>query len=246
MLVRGAVWCVMVGAMMLPSAVPLLRLFAEVSGRQARPRRLLACFAAGYLAVWALFGWAALAVDDGVHRVAHALPWLAAHPWLVGAAILGLAGAFQFSSLEDRCLTACRHPAAYPLRHYRRGPAAAYRLGWGHGLSCLGCCWALTLVMFAAGVADCAGWRRRPRHGQRLGLPSWGLPCQRLPAPQRVPLRRRGAPRQLNVRTTWRAGLSRGRRPRRRGPGPAPAEHREPHPRTLSATVVSCDWRPGT
>jgi predicted metal-binding membrane protein len=148
------VWCVMVAAMMLPSAVPLLRLFASVAGGQARRGRLLACFAAGYLAVWAVFGWAALAFDDIVHRTAHALPWLTARPWLVGAATLGLAGAFQFSSLKDRCLTACRHPAAYLLRHYRRGPGAAFRLGWGHGLYCLGCCWALMLVMFAVGITD--------------------------------------------------------------------------------------------
>ena len=64
---------------------------------------------------------------------------------------------FQFSSLKDRCLTECRHPAAYLLRHYRRGPRAAFRLGWGHGLYCLGCCWALMLVMFSVGVAD-LGW----------------------------------------------------------------------------------------
>ena len=148
------VWCVMVAAMMLPSAVPLLRLFAGVSAGQDGRGRLLAWFVGGYLAVWALFGGAALAFDDGVHRLTHALPWLAARPWLVAAATLALAGAFQLSSLKDRCLTACRHPAAYLLRHYRRGPGAALRLGWGHGLWCLGCCWALMLVMFAAGVAD--------------------------------------------------------------------------------------------
>jgi predicted metal-binding membrane protein len=73
---------------------------------------------------------------------------------VVAAATLGLAGAFQLSTLKDRCLTACRHPAAYLLRHYRRGHGAAFRLGWGHGLWCLGCCWALMLVMFAVGVAD--------------------------------------------------------------------------------------------
>ena len=117
-----------VGAILRRAAVPPGGVSAVGSGRLAPHGRLLACFAAGYLAIWALFGWAALAFDDGVHRVAHALPWLAAHPWLVGAATLGLAGAFQFSSLKDRCLTACRHPAAYLLRHYRRGPAAAFRL----------------------------------------------------------------------------------------------------------------------
>jgi predicted metal-binding membrane protein len=48
----------------------------------------------------------------------------------------------------------CRHPAAYLLRHYRRGVPEAFRLGWGHGLFCLGCCWALMLLMFAEGVAN--------------------------------------------------------------------------------------------
>jgi len=147
-------WTVMVTAMMLPSAVPLLRLFVKTSAGQARRGRLLACFAAGYLAVWLVFGWAALVFDGGVHQAVDALPWLAARPWLVGAATLGLAGAFQFSTLKDRCLTECRHPAAYLLRHYRRGPRNAFRLGWGHGLYCLGCCWALMLVMFAVGVSD--------------------------------------------------------------------------------------------
>jgi predicted metal-binding membrane protein len=104
-----------------------------------------------------MFGWAALVFDGGVHGTVDAVGWLAARPWLVGAAGLGLAGAFQFSSLKDRCLTECRHPGAYLLRHYRRGPRAAFRLGWGHGLYCLGCCWALMLVMFSVDVAD-LGW----------------------------------------------------------------------------------------
>jgi len=92
--------------------------------------------------------------DGGVHQAVDVLPWLATRPWLVGAVTLGLAGAFQFSALKDRCLTECRHPAAYLLRHYRRGPRNTFRLGWGHGLYCLGCCWALMLVMFAVGVSD--------------------------------------------------------------------------------------------
>jgi len=92
--------------------------------------------------------------DGGVHQAVDVLPWLATRPWLVGAVTLGLAGAFQFSALKDRCLTECRHPAAYLLRHYRRGPRNTFRLGWGHGLYCLGCCWALVLVMFAVGVSD--------------------------------------------------------------------------------------------
>jgi predicted metal-binding membrane protein len=87
-------WTVMVTAMMLPSALPLLRLFVETSAGQGRRGWLLACFTAGYLAVWAMFGWAALVFDGGVHGTVDAVAWLAARPWLVGAAGLGLAGAF--------------------------------------------------------------------------------------------------------------------------------------------------------
>lgn len=150
----AAVWAVMTGAMMLPSAVPLLRLFAGASAGQERAGPVLAGFVGGYLGVWAVFGWVALVLDVAVHHAVDGVAWLSARPWLVGAGTLAIAGAFQFSSLKDRCLTECRHPAAYLLRHYRQGVGAAFRLGWGHGLYCLGCCWALMLVMFAAGVTD--------------------------------------------------------------------------------------------
>ena len=73
---------------------------------------------------------------------------------MVAGATLALAGAFQFSAVKDRCLDVCRHPGAYLLRHYRRGTAEAFRTGREHGLFCLGCCWALMLVMFAAGVTN--------------------------------------------------------------------------------------------
>ena len=68
--------------------------------------------------------------------------------------MLALAGAFQFTKLKDACLDQCRHPAAFMLRFYERGIAGAFRLGARHGSFCLGCCWALMLVMFAVGVAS--------------------------------------------------------------------------------------------
>jgi predicted metal-binding membrane protein len=65
-----------------------------------------------------------------------------------------LAGAFQFTPLKDACLRACRHPASFMQRHYRRGTGGGFMLGARHGLFCVGCCWALMLVMFAAGAAS--------------------------------------------------------------------------------------------
>jgi predicted metal-binding membrane protein len=68
--------------------------------------------------------------------------------------LLALAGAFQFSSLKYACLDKCRHPGPFMLRFYRRGARGGLQLGLRHGLFCLGCCWALMLVMFSVGVAS--------------------------------------------------------------------------------------------
>jgi predicted metal-binding membrane protein len=109
---------------------------------------------AGYAMVWTAFGVLAFVGDVGLHKLVHAWPWLAAHPQLIAGSVLALAGAFQFSELKERCLTECRHPGSFLVHHYRRGAAAAFRLGRIHGMFCLGCCWALMLVGFAAGVAN--------------------------------------------------------------------------------------------
>jgi predicted metal-binding membrane protein len=147
-------WQVMTAAMMLPSSVPMVRVFGAVSRRQPSPGFSLAAFLAGYAVVWTLFAAAALAGDAVLHRIVGAVPALDARPWLVTGAVLALAGAFQFSSLKDKCLDACRHPAAFLLPRYRRGAAAAFALGRSHGWFCLGCCWALMLVMCLAGAID--------------------------------------------------------------------------------------------
>ena len=147
-------WQSMTAAMMLPSSLPLVRLFAVASSSQPRPRAAMASFLGGYALVWSAFGALAFIGDVGIHRLVDSTPWLAARPWLVAGSTLTLAGAFQFSSLKDACLRECRHPGAYLLRHYRRGVGEAFRLGRGHGIYCLGCCWALMLVMFGAGVAS--------------------------------------------------------------------------------------------
>jgi predicted metal-binding membrane protein len=147
-------WQLMIAAMMLPSSLPLVRLFDRASANQPRPRAAKAAFLGGYAAVWTVFGAAAFAADLGIHHAVGGWPWLAARPWVLGGAVLVLAGGFQFSKLKDRCLTVCRSPGGYLRQHYRRGTAAAFRLGAGHGVFCVGCCWALMLVAFAAGVAS--------------------------------------------------------------------------------------------
>jgi len=146
-------WQAMVAAMMLPSSLPLIRLFDAASERQEHAWRVRSAFLGGYAAVWTVFGALAFLGDGAIHSGIDSLPWFAEQPWLLAGGVLALAGAFQFSGLKERCLSKCRHPAPYLLAHYRRGAAAGFRLGLGHGIFYLGCCWALMLVMFATGVA---------------------------------------------------------------------------------------------
>ena len=147
-------WQVMVGAMMVPSSLPLVRMYAAASaGAPARSRSMTA-FLGGYALVWSAFGALAFAGDAALHAGVAASPWLEAHDWAIAPSVLLLAGAFQFSSLKDACLRACRHPASFLHRHYRRGPRGGLVLGVRHAAFCVGCCWALMLVMFAAGAAS--------------------------------------------------------------------------------------------
>jgi len=147
-------WQTMIVAMMLPTSLPMIRLFRMTSGSQPAQGQLLATFLSGYALVWAVFGFAALGGDLLLHRFEDSTAWLSARPWLLPSGALALAGAFQFTDLKDRCLRECRHPGPFLVRHYRRGSTAAFELGFRHGLFCLGCCWALMLLMFAVGVAN--------------------------------------------------------------------------------------------
>jgi predicted metal-binding membrane protein len=147
-------WQVMLAAMMLPTALPLIGLFARAAAKQPQPRAAIAGFLGGYALVWTAFGALAFLFDVGVHAAVDASGWLDAHQGALGAGVLALAGAFQFSSLKYACLDKCRHPAQFLMRFYARGPAGGLRLGVRHGVFCLGCCWALMLVMFSVGVAS--------------------------------------------------------------------------------------------
>ena len=124
-----AAWQLMTAAMMLPTALPTVGLFARASRSQERPRLALAAFVAAYLAVWTAFALAALAGDGVVHALVHAWPWLEARPHLVTGGVLLVAGAGQLTGLTERCLDACRNPLHSLLRWYERGVGAAWRLG---------------------------------------------------------------------------------------------------------------------
>lgn len=153
-LVFAGSWLVMIGAMMLPTVVPMVRLFTVVSARGPRPTTTHAAFLAGYVALWMAFALIALTAATAIQAALEQWTWLGIRPHWILAGMLAIAGAFQFSLLKDRCLTQCRDPKAFLFLHYRRGMRAGWALGLRHGLSCLGCCWALMLVMFGTGVGN--------------------------------------------------------------------------------------------
>jgi predicted metal-binding membrane protein len=183
--------------MMLPSSLPMMRLFSHAAARQVQPGRILLAFLGGYAAMWGAVGAAAFAVDVALHRAGDSVPSLAGHPWIVPAVALVAAGAFQFTDLKDRCLDQCRHPGPFLMRHYRRGTRGAFDLGRKHGLFCIGCCWALMALMLAVGVASLVWmgalaavmyYERVGQHGRRLtpvlgvALIGWGIVVAAHPA----------------------------------------------------------------
>ncbi|HQU48663.1 MAG TPA: DUF2182 domain-containing protein [Casimicrobiaceae bacterium] len=158
-LLAAFAWLLMIAAMMVPTVLPLLSMFRRVVADRRDARRLVGLVLAGYAAAWLAFGVAAHAVDAGIRTAAAASPGIAARAWLIGALVLALAGAFQFSALKYRCLERCRTPFGFVNAHWHgRHPAAeAFRLGLDHGAFCVACCWALMLVTFVVGMGN-PGW----------------------------------------------------------------------------------------
>jgi len=158
-LIYAGGWLLMSAAMMLPTALPLLAIFERLTEPRGDRAALRALVVAGYLAVWSSFGLAAHLIDVGLHTLVSRSAWLAANGWMVGAAVLALAGAFQFSALKYHCLDKCRTPFSFVHAHWRdRHPGwESFRLGVDHGLFCVGCCWAIMLIMFVVGAGS-VGW----------------------------------------------------------------------------------------
>jgi predicted metal-binding membrane protein len=155
-LLAFSMWWVMMVAMMLPAAAPVVLLHARVSsGREAASIQPSAAFVLGYLLVWGVFSLHAAAAQglleqSGILSAATMGPAARLFP----SAVLLAAGLYQLSPLKEACLAHCRNPAAFLSRHYRPGRSGAVRLGVLHGAFCLGCCWLLMALLFAVGVMN--------------------------------------------------------------------------------------------
>lgn len=151
-------WTVMIVAMMLPTSVPLVTVFAALVGRRPHAPILVGLMVGAYLVTWVAFGLGVYLADRLLHAIVDATPWLAAHPQLIAGGVLLAGGAYQFTPLKYRCLDECRSPLGFVLGRWTgtRPRFDALRIGVAHGLFCLGCCWSLMFVMFALGLGNLA------------------------------------------------------------------------------------------
>jgi predicted metal-binding membrane protein len=151
-----AMWAVMMTAMMLPSAAPLVLLYAGALHARRKRRATLSIWAlgGGYLLVWIAFSAAATVLQRVLATNLVLTPMMEPYTPKLAAVLLGLAGVYQLTPLKRSCLHVCRSPLSYLLQHWRAGPLGALRLGIDHGFYCVGCCWALMLLLFAGGVMN--------------------------------------------------------------------------------------------
>lgn len=152
-----AMWWVMMVAMMLPSAAPMVLLFAAIT-RKDRTRGGIHIptwvFGAGYLAAWGGFCLGAVALQWGMERLMLLSPMMATNSVALGGALLIAAGIYQLTPLKYACLRHCRSPVAYLAYSWRPGRSGAFTMGLRHGIFCLGCCWVLMALLFYGGVMN--------------------------------------------------------------------------------------------
>jgi len=150
-------WAIMMIAMMLPSAMPMILTFAAVTRNRQKVGRFYAptsIFALGYVAIWCAFSAVAAVSQWWLHRQALlSSAMMSTSAWLGGALLLG-AGIFQFTPLKRACLTHCRGPLEFIMTRWGEGTGGAFRMGLEHGAFCTGCCWALMALLFVAGVMN--------------------------------------------------------------------------------------------
>lgn len=152
-----AMWSVMMIAMMLPTATPMVLSFTRLQHqREARPKalRLTGWFSAGYLGAWIVFSLMAAFAQWALYSGNLMTSAMGSTTPLMAGGLLVAAGLFQWSGLKEACLTKCRSPLNFLLNEWRPGSAGAFIMGLRHGLFCIGCCWVLMLLMFVGGVMN--------------------------------------------------------------------------------------------
>ena len=150
-------WAVMMVGMMIPGAAPTVLLFSALERRRAATDGIggrTAAFVAGYLAIWSAFSIVAATTQTALAHADLMSMQMATTSTVLGGAVFIAAGLFEFTPLKDRCLIHCRSPLEWIPRHMRPGRSGAFRMGVEHGAYCVGCCWALMLLLFVGGVMN--------------------------------------------------------------------------------------------
>ena len=150
-------WFTMMIAMMTPTVVPMVTMFATVNKAKKKKQLVYAptsLFLLGYLLAWAFFSVAASLLQWPLHESGLLNPMMDSRSYLLSAGILILAGLYQFTPLKDVCLNQCRTPLGFIMTAWKDGYVGALKMGFHHGLFCVGCCWALMLILFAVGVMN--------------------------------------------------------------------------------------------
>jgi predicted metal-binding membrane protein len=150
-------WVAMMAAMMLPSAAPMILMFGTVyRTKRERGGAFVPTwvFVAGYLATWAAFGACAWALSDVGEGLARAYPTLEGFGSRLAAVAMIGAAVYQLTPLKQRCLSHCRSPLSFVMHHWRAGMDGALRMGWEHGVYCVGCCWVLFVLLVIVGLSS--------------------------------------------------------------------------------------------
>ncbi|RUS59259.1 DUF2182 domain-containing protein [Pseudorhodobacter sp. E13] len=147
-------WGLMALAMMLPTFVPALRCFLDLSAAGATSLQGAVALVGGYLVVWGLAAVAGAGAQYGLSRAGLlALNGASVSGWLTAALLLG-AGAYQFTALKEACLAKCRMPLTFFMERWKPSTPRAWRMGVELGVLCLGCCWALMALGFVGGTMN--------------------------------------------------------------------------------------------
>ncbi len=150
-------WSIMMVGMMVPSASPMILLFARVyrhHDKTGEAFKAISAFTGGYLAVWTGFSLIATLLQLGLESMALLSPMMISANGFFGGALLVIAGVYQMTSFKDACLDQCRSPISYVTSHWRPGVKGAFNMGFRHGAFCVGCCWALMALLFVGGVMN--------------------------------------------------------------------------------------------
>ena len=150
-------WVVMMVGMMLPSASPMIMMFTRINRTQrgrGEPFVPVAIFVAGYLAAWSAFSLVATLAQWGLQSIGLLSPAMAGTDAVLGGVMFVAAGIYQWTPLKNACLRHCQTPLGFLMTRWRDGAGGAFGMGLTHGILCVGCCWALMVLLFVGGVMN--------------------------------------------------------------------------------------------